>query len=174
MERITKNRISHLTIVKSGARSTQLNKVLEVISAIYQDKDYGYILDIINSNIEPTQDYFLSDHLIKQQHTSKHYVEEGIADPIIGLDAPSCNSPIDPETVENTPIFNLDFQDQQRINYNHESIVKSQEWDKHIANKKTVTKIILDLCDEETKAEIAINSLYKENMKTGDLSKFFM
>ena len=50
--------------------------------------------------------------------------------------------------------------------------MKSQELDEHIANKKTVMKIILDLCDEKTKAEVAINSSCKENMKTGDLIKF--
>ena len=52
--------------------------------------------------------------------------------------------------------------------------MKSQEWYKHITNKTTVMKIILDLCNEETKAEIAINLSYEENMKTGDLIKFLM
>ena len=52
--------------------------------------------------------------------------------------------------------------------------MKYQEWDKHIANKKAVMKIILNLCDEETKAEIVINSSSKENMKTEDLIKFLM
>ena len=35
-------------------------------------------------------------------------------------------------------------------------------------------KIILDLCNVETKAEITINSSYEDNMKTGDLIKFLM
>ena len=35
-------------------------------------------------------------------------------------------------------------------------------------------KIILDQCDEETKAKIAIDSSYEDNMKTGDLIKFLM
>ena len=120
MEKLTKNRISHLTITNIGARSTQLNKVLEAISAIYQDKDYDYILDIICSNTKPTQEYFLSNHSIKRRRTSKYYVEQGIADPIIGLDVTSANSPIGPEMVENTPILNSNPEDQQLINYNHD------------------------------------------------------
>ena len=52
--------------------------------------------------------------------------------------------------------------------------MKSQKWDEHIANKKTVMKIILDIYDEETKIEIAVNSSYKENMKTGDLINFLI
>ena len=35
-------------------------------------------------------------------------------------------------------------------------------------------KIILDLCDEETKADIAINSSCEENTKTGDFIKFLI
>ena len=35
-------------------------------------------------------------------------------------------------------------------------------------------KIILDLCDKETKVQIAINSSCEENMKTGDLIKFLI
>ena len=104
--RVIKNHISHLTITKSRAQSNQLNKVLKGIFTIYQDKNYDYIPDIISSNTKPTQDYFLSDHLIKQRHISKHYVEQGIVDPIIGLNVPSGNSPIDPEMVENTPSSN--------------------------------------------------------------------
>ena len=85
--------------------------------------------------------------MIKRQHTSKHYVKLGFVDPIIGLDVPSDNSPIDPNMVENTPIFSLNPQDQQHLDYNHELTVKSQEWDELIANKKSVMKIILDQCD---------------------------
>ena len=169
-----KNCISHLTITKGGARSTQLNKVLGEISPICQDHHYAYIFDIISSNTKPTQEYFLSDHLIKRRHTSEHYVKQRVVDPIIGLDVPSGSSLIDPEMVENTLIFNLNPQDQQRLGYNHESILKSQEYDKLIANKKSVMKIIHDLCNEETKAEIVINSSYKDNIKTGDLIKFLM
>ena len=116
----------------------------------------------------------MSNHSIKQRHTSKHYVKQRITDPIIGLDVSSGNSPIDPAMVENTPIANSNPQDQQRIKYNHVSIVKSQEWDKHISNNKTVMKFILDLCDEGTKVEIAVNSSCGKNMKTGDLIKFLI
>ena len=52
--------------------------------------------------------------------------------------------------------------------------MKSQEWDELIANKESVMKIILDLCSEETRAEIATNSSYKNNIKTGDLIKLLM
>ena len=111
VERVIKNRFPYLSITESRAWSNQLNKVLKEISAIYQDKDYDYILDIISSNTKPTQDYFLSNHSIKRRHTSKHYIEQGNANPIIGLDVPTGNSPIDPEMVEHTPIFNSNPQD---------------------------------------------------------------
>ena len=58
VDKLSKNRIFHLSITKGGARSTQLNKVLEVISAICQDKHHDYIPAIIRSNTKPTQEYF--------------------------------------------------------------------------------------------------------------------
>ena len=128
--------------------------------------------NIISFNTKPSQEYFLSNHLIKRRHTSKHYVKLGFVDPIIGLDVLSGDSPIEPEMVENTPIFNSNPQDQQRLDCDHESNVKSQEWNELIVNKKSVMEIIFDWCDEETRAEVAINSSYKDTMKAGDLIKF--
>ena len=52
--------------------------------------------------------------------------------------------------------------------------MKSQEWDELIANKKSVIKIILDQCNEDTRAEIALDSSYENNMKAGELTKFLM
>ena len=35
-------------------------------------------------------------------------------------------------------------------------------------------KIILDQCDEDTRAKIALDPSYEDNMKTGDQIKFFL
>ena len=60
------NRISHLSITKDGPRSIQLIKILKAIPYLCQDKHYDYISDIISTNTEPTQEYFLSDLSIKR------------------------------------------------------------------------------------------------------------
>ena len=83
------NRISQLLITKDGPRSIQFMKILEAIPLLYQDHHYDYISDIIITNIEPTQEKFLSDILIKRQ--PKQHVKPGIVNPIIGLDVPSGN-----------------------------------------------------------------------------------
>ena len=70
--------------------------------------------------------------------------------------------------VENTPIFNLNLQEQTRLNYNQESNAKSQKWDKLITDKKSVMKIILEQCDEDTRAEIVLDISYDDNMKAGE------
>ena len=77
---------------------------------------------------------------------------------LIGLDMPSGNNPVDSEKVENTLIFNSNLQEQYGLNYDHESNTKSQKLDKLIADKKSVMKIILNQCDEDTRAEIALSS----------------
>ena len=71
--------------------------------------------------------------------------------------------------VENTPTFNPNPQDQQRLDYSQELIGKSQDWDELIANKKSVMKIILDQQNEDTRAEIVLNSSYED---AGELIEF--
>ena len=63
---LIKNRISHLSITKSGPQSIQLNKILEAISLICQDEHYDSIPGIFSSNTKSTQEYFFSDSPIKR------------------------------------------------------------------------------------------------------------
>ena len=119
--------ISHLSITKDGPRSNQLKKILKVIPYLCQHKHYDYIPDIISTNTEPTQEYFLSDHPIKRRCSSKHHVKLGSVNPIIGIDVPSGTSPINSEMVEIAPIFNPNLQEQHCLDYNEESTTKSHE-----------------------------------------------
>ena len=172
VEKLTSNCISHLLITNNGPRSNQLKKVLKAIPYLCQHKHYDYISDIVSTNTEPTQEYFLSNHPIKRRHSFKHHVKLGVVDPIIGLDVPFGNSPTNSEVVENTPISNLYPRVQHRLNYNLELTTKSYEWDKLISKKKSVMERILDRCDEDTRAEIALDSSYEDNLKGGELLKF--
>ena len=61
----------------------------------------------------------------------------GSVDPIIELDVPSDNSPIDSEMVETTPILNLNPQEESRLNYNKKLNMKSQKWNKLLPKKKS-------------------------------------
>ena len=127
VEELTSNCISHLSITKDGPRSNQLKKILEAIPYLCQDKHYDYISDIISTNTEPTQEYFLSDHSIKRQHSSKHHVKPGVVDPIIGLNVPSGNSPINSEMVEYTPISNTNPRVPHHSDRNEGSFLRSHE-----------------------------------------------
>ena len=104
------NRISHLSITKDGPGSIQLTKILEALPSFCQDNHYVYISDIISTNIEPTQEEFSLDHLMKRRPPSKHHVKPGVVDPIIGLNVPSGNVPIYSDMVEVTPISNTNPQ----------------------------------------------------------------
>ena len=76
---VKENRISHLLITKDGPRSIQLTTILGEIPYLCKDKHYAYIADIISTNTEPTQEYFLSNHLIKEGRPSKHHGRTGVA-----------------------------------------------------------------------------------------------
>ena len=121
------NRIFHLSITKYGPQSNQLTEILEAIPYLCQDKHYDYISDIISTNTEPTQEYFLSNHLIKKRRSSKYHAKLGVVDHIIGLDVLSDNSPIKSDMVDNTPISNPYPQVQYHSDYNHGSSTRSHE-----------------------------------------------
>ena len=50
--------------------------------------------------------------------------------------------------------------------------MKSQKWNKRVADKKSAMKIILNQWDEDTRAEIAIGSFFEDNLEAGELIKF--
>ena len=144
------NCISHLTITKDGPRSNQLTKIFEAIPYLCQGKHYDYICDIISTNTEPTQKEFFSDYSAKRRHPSKHHAKIGVINHFIGLDVPSGNSPINSDMVESTLISNLNPQVQHHPDHNQGLFTRSHEWNRLIADKKSVMKLILDQCDKAT------------------------
>ena len=73
---------------------------------------------------------------------------------------------------EDTPISNPYPQVHHLSDYNQKSPTRSHEWDKLIADKKSVMEIILDQCDEDTRAEITLGPSYEDDMKVVELLKF--
>ena len=165
---MSNNCISHLSITKDGPQSNQLTKILEAIPYLCQDKHYDYISDIISTNTELTQEYFLSDHSIKKQRPSKHHAKVGVVDHFIGLNVPSSNSPINSDMVENTPISNPYPQVQHDLDHNQGSLTRSHEWKKLITNKKS----ILDQCDKATRAESTLGQSPEDDVMIDGLLKF--
>ena len=150
-EEVKDNHISQLSITKDGPQSIELTQILEAIPLICQEHHYDYISDIISTNIEPTQEEFLSDLSIKRQRPPKHHVKLGIVDPIIGLDVPSGIVLIKSEMIEMTPISNTNPQVSHHPIRSKGTSSRSHEWDKHIADKKSIMALILSRRDEITK-----------------------
>ena len=146
--------------------------ILEAILYLCQDKHYDYISDNISSNTEPTQKYFLFDHSIKRRRPSKHHVKLGVADQFIGLEDPSGNSPTNSTMVESTPISNPYPQVPHHPDHKQGSFSRSHEWDKLIADKKSVMELILDRCDEATKEEITLGQSPEYDVMAGGLLNF--
>ena len=95
----------------------------------------------------------------------------GSINPIIRPDVPSDTSPIDTEMIESLPIFNPNLQEQSQLNYNQESKMKIQKWNRLIADKKSAMIIILNQCNENTKTEIALSSSYKDNLEAAQQTR---
>ena len=96
----------------------------------------------------------------------------GVVGPIIGLDVPSGNSPINSKMVEITPISNTNPQVLHHSDRNKELFSRSYEWDKLIADKKSIMELILSRCDETTREEITLGQLSEYDVMTGGFLKF--
>ena len=81
--------LSKLLITKSGHRATQYKNILDALSSFYNDKNYKYIDDIISTNTELTEAYFLPAYPVRIQQSSAHYMSLRSVDPIVGIDVPS-------------------------------------------------------------------------------------
>ena len=83
-------------------------------------------------------------------------MKPGVVDPIIGLDVPSGNVPINSEMVEMTPVSNTNPQVSHHYVRREGASSRSHEWDKHIVDKKSIMELILSRCDETTREEITL------------------
>ena len=137
-----------------------------------QDNHYDYIFGIISTNIEPTQEEFLSDYLIKRRRPSKHHVKPRVVDFIIGLDVPSGNIPINSEMVEIAPISNTNPQALHHYDRNEGLSSRSHKWDKHIADKESIMELILSQCYGTTRGEMTLGQSPEHDVMTGGLLKF--
>jgi len=70
--------------------------------------------------------------------------------------------------VEKSPVFDLNLQEQLLLDYNN----KLQEWDKLIANKKSLMTIIFGPCNDTTRTKIALGASYKADYEAEELIKF--
>ena len=99
-------------------------------------------------------------------------MELGVVDPIIGLDVPSDNSPINSEMVEVTPISNTNPQVPRHSDNSEGSFLRSHEWDKLITDEKSIMELILNRCDETTREEINLGQSPEYDVMTGGFLKF--
>ena len=123
-----------LTITKSGHQATQYKKIIDTLPSFCQDKNYKYIDDIICTNTKLTNAYFLPAYLLTTQQSSTYHLNLGSVGLIVKLDVPSGARPTCTERVEKSPIFGPNLQEQVILDYNQESKLKLQEWNKLIAD----------------------------------------
>ena len=96
----------------------------------------------------------------------------GIINPIIGLDVSSDNVPIKSKMVEMTPISNTNPQVSHHSVRSEGTPSRSHEWDKHIADEKSIIALILSQCDETIKGKMTLGQSPKYDVMTGGLLKF--
>ena len=74
--------------------------------------------------------------------------------------------------VEKTHVFNSNLQKQLLSEYDQKSKIKSQEWAKLTADKKSLITIIFGQYNDSTRTKLALGTTYKANCDTGNLINF--
>ena len=76
--------------------------------------------------------------------------------------------------VESTPISNPYPKVMHHLHHSQGSFTRSREWNKLIADKKSVMELILDRCDKATREEITLGQSPEYDVMAGGLLKFIM
>ena len=98
-------------------------------------------------------------------------VKMDTVDPNVAADVASACSIIQ-VMVTKTHVFGANLQKKLLSQYNLNSKIKSQEWAKHIADKKALITIISRQCDEVTVTKLALGTTYAVHHDEGNFIKF--
>ena len=74
--------------------------------------------------------------------------------------------------VEKTHVFNSNLQKQILSEYDHKSKIKTEEWAKLTANKKSLITTTFGQYDDATRTKIALGTNYKADYDDGNLINF--
>ena len=99
------------------------------------------------------------------------HVQIKMVDPTAAADVATGACPIIKVMAEKTHVFDANMQKWLLLQYNLDSKIESQEWTKHITNKKVVMTIICGQCNDITLTKLALGFSYAIDCDDGNIIK---
>ena len=151
-EKLKDDCLSKVTITKSGHQATQYKKIIDTSPVLCADKNFRYIDDIICTGTKLLEAAFLPVYPDLRLWSETYHVNIETVNPTVVADATSAR-PTTTTMVEKTNIFNANHQKQLLLEYNQKFKIKTQEWAKLNADKKSLMNIIFGQCNDATRTE---------------------
>ena len=120
-----------------------------------------------------TRSKMTSFRLIRTQPDGlTHYIQIASVNPTAEAGAGTNMRPLTYQVMEQTIVTNANLQKQLRSEYKYDSKNKSQEYNKFLADKKSLITILYGQCDEATQTEISLGDTYTADRNDGKLLAF--
>ena len=134
--------ISKWVITKTGHRPTQYKKITATLPILCADKNYQGLDEIIWTRHNLVERDFMSTYPDTIRWSNTHHVEIQTVNPSVAADANTGLRPSIVTLLNQTHVFDTTLQKELLSEYKRNSKIKSQEYSKFLANKKTLITII--------------------------------
>ena len=139
--------ISKLTITETGHRPSQFKKIRDTLPVFCFDKNYRGLDEVLCTRCDKVKDDFMSAYPDATRWSTTHHVQ------IASVNLEAKRDPVTherPVTYQVTIVIEANLQKQLLSEYERNSKNKSQEYNKFLADKKSLITILFGQCDEAT------------------------
>ena len=151
---------SKLTITKTGHRPSQFKKISDALPVLCADKNYRGLDEVLCTGRDPVETDFMPAYSNATQWSTTHHVQIASVNPTAPADAQTNERPVTYQVLEQTVVTNVNLQKELLSEYELNSKNKSQEYNKFLADKKSLITILYGQCDEATQTEIALGDTW--------------
>ena len=163
--------LNKLIITECSHRATQFKKIHNVLPVLCAYKGFNFIDNVIRKNKELEKVDHLPVYPDETRWSTILNVEINTVYPTAAADA-SGACPNSKVVAKKTHVFDANLQKKLLSQYDLNSKINSQEWAKHIADKKAFMTIISGECEDATLTKLALGTTYAVDRDEGNLIKF--
>ena len=134
--------LSKLTINETGHRPSQFKKISDALPVFCADKNYRGLDEVLRTGRDLVEDDFMLAYPNANQWSTTHYIQTTSVNPEAPADPQTNKRPVTYQVLEQTIVTNANLQKQLLSDYKRNSKNKSQEYNKFLADKKSLITIL--------------------------------
>ena len=152
--------LSKLTITKTGHIPSQFKKISDAFSVFCEDKNYQGLDEVLCTGRDLVETDFMPAYPNANWWSTTYHVQVPTVDSEARADDVTNKRPVTYRVLEQTIITYANLQKELLSEYKRNSKNKSQEYNKFLADKKSLIMILYGQCDGVTQTEITLGDTY--------------